>query len=246
MRSPIEIVRSTTRNIAERTAPLNWLRKTNPALEGVYQEVFRRDLARAGIVDDFYPFGGASNYGLMYIIFRIANELRPTSVLDVGAGQSTILWNRLLNLAWIQRVLTVESDQEWAQHTASRADHEILCSPLNTYRIGGRDVQTYDWESIRARGPFDVVLCDGPRGTQRYSRFGVVDLVDSGLPEDFVIVIDDAERTGEQDTISSIVETLRGKERRFGFGYVRGQKNQAIIAAGKFERAVYFGDRASL
>jgi hypothetical protein len=241
-----ELARSALNKFSKEASTIARITKTNPPMEAVYQQLFVRDLASAGIVDDFYPVGGASNYSLLYVILRIARELQPTSILDVGAGQSSVLWNRLLKLKCVQRVLTVEDNSDWAQHIASRVDHEILQSPLAARSVGGREVATYDWDAIHAKGPFDVVMCDGPRGSRRYSRYGVLAILEHGLPTDFVVIVDDAERIGEQDTLLAMISRLQANGRRFSLGYVRAQKTQVILAAGKFERAAYFGDRASL
>lgn len=214
--------------------------RTRPALEGVYQTIFMRDLARLGIEDDFYPVGGAANYSLLYLVLRIFRELEPKAVLDIGAGQTSILWSRLFGAEAADRMLTVEHDQEWADHVGARIGHEILVSPLEMRREGERIVQTYDWAAIRARGPFDVILCDGPPGATEWSRYGVMSLVDETLPSDFLIVMDDAERNGETQTVEAILSRLESMGRPAHLGKVRGQKAQAVIAGGAYRRAAFF------
>lgn len=214
--------------------------RARPALEAVYQTIFMRDLARCGIEDDFYPVGGAANYSLLYLVLRIFRELDPGSVLDIGAGQTSILWSRLFGPDRPDRVLTIEHDPEWAEHVGGRMGHEILVSPLKERREGERMVKTYDWSAIRARGPFDVILCDGPPGVARWSRYGVISLVDETLPADFVIIMDDAERDGETQTVNAILGRLEAMGRRHRLGKVRGQKVQAVIAGGAYRAAAFF------
>lgn len=214
--------------------------RTRPALEAVYQTIFMRDLARSGIEDVFYPVGSAANYSLLYLVLRIFRELGPSCVLDIGAGQTSILWSRLFGAAGAGRLLTVEHDPEWADHVCARVGHEILVSPLETRQVGEKPVRTYDWSAIRARGPFDVILCDGPHGTGKWSRYGIMSLVDETLPRDFVIVMDDAERDGEAQTVDAILGRLEAMGRPARLGKVRGQKAQAVIAGGAYQPAAFF------
>src|SRR5882757_7659812 len=82
-------------------------RRDKPAMEPVYQYLVARDLARLGIEDDFYPVGFAASYGLFYAILRIAQEYKPRNVLDVGAGQSSVLWSRLREKGFVGNVVTL-------------------------------------------------------------------------------------------------------------------------------------------
>ena len=214
--------------------------QTRPALEAVYQTIFMRDLARFGIEDEFYPVGGGANYSLLYLVLRIFRELRPSAVLDIGAGQTSILWSRLFGAEGMGRVLTVEHDADWASHVGARIGHEILVLPLGMRQEGERTIETYDWAAIRARGPFDVILCDGPPGTAKWSRYGVMSLIDEALPADFVIVMDDAERDGESQTVDAMLNRLGAMGRKVRLGKVRGQKAQAVIAGGAYQIASFF------
>jgi hypothetical protein len=96
-----------------------------PALEVIYRDLFLRELARMGEEDRFFPTGGAANYSLLYLILRIGLEFKPASVLDIGAGQSSLLWSMLRRHGLVGSVLTLESDREWAQRIGDQIDHEV-------------------------------------------------------------------------------------------------------------------------
>ena len=64
---------------------------TEPYMEIVYQQLVFRDLRNLGIHDDFYPVGSAASYSLFYILLRSLMTLPVTSVLDIGAGQTSLL-----------------------------------------------------------------------------------------------------------------------------------------------------------
>src|SRR3954454_17352761 len=65
--------------------------KTNPELECVYRDLFTRDIAKAGMDDVYYPVGHAANHSLLYLVMRCVQELRLAEILELGAGQPTIL-----------------------------------------------------------------------------------------------------------------------------------------------------------
>ena len=81
---------------------------------------------------------------------------------------------------------------------------------------------------------------DGPRGRDRLSRAGVLSLLDEALPQDFVILVDDAERIGEQDTVRLIHGRLAALKREYTSGSTRAAKTQVVFAGGAFQGAAYF------
>jgi hypothetical protein len=209
-----------------------------PALEVIYRDLFLRELARMGEEDRFFPTGGAANYSLLYLILRIGLEFKPASVLDIGAGQSSLLWSMLRRHGLVGSVLTLESDREWAQRIGDQIDHEILVTPLRMESVNGREARTYDWSKVIGREPFDVIVCDGPNGLPRHSRSGVLNMM-ATLPADFVLILDDAERPGEQDTIALIHDRLNADGVKYNVGVVRAAKTQAVFAAGRYIPATF-------
>ena len=209
-----------------------------PALEGIYRDLFLRELAALGENDRFFPTGGAANYSLLYLILRIGGEFRPASVLDVGAGQSTLLWAMLQRRGLVGEVLTLEDNPEWGARIGAQVTHEVVVAPLRSMEVGGMSVKTYDWAAAKASRRFDVIVCDGPRGTPRHSRRGVLAMLDE-LPDDFALVLDDAERDGEQDTIAAVHDRLQAGKVDYAVGVVRAAKTQAVFAAGRFLPATF-------
>lgn len=204
-----------------------------PALEVIYRDLFLRELALLGLDDRFFPTGGAANYSLLYLILRIGAEFRPASVLDIGAGQSTILWSMLQRRGCVGEVMTLEDDPEWGARIAAQVEHEVLVTPLRSVKIGGRSTMTYDWGAARDRRQFDAIVCDGPRGTPHHSRGGILSMLGT-LPTDFALVLDDAERDGEQDTIAKVHDCLQTDARDYQVGVLRAAKCQAVFAAGRY------------
>lgn len=211
----------------------------DPALESIYRDLFRRELAKLGETDDFFPIGGAANYSLLYLILRIGREMRPRSVLDIGAGQSTLLWSMLKAHGFVGSIVTLESDADWGARIGAQVAHEVRVTPLATRQVAGRAVRTYDWDRVRDGAPFDVIVCDGPNGTPRHSRSGILTMLDDTLPEDVALILDDAERIGEQDTIAAIHARLQALGIAYRVGVTRAAKTQAIFAAGRYVPATF-------
>ena len=227
-------LRQHLRKLSGATSPF----AAEPALESIYRDLFLRELSRLGEEDRFFPVGGAANYSLLYLILRIGTEFEPRSVLDVGAGQSTLLWGMLRRRGLVGDVLTLEDDPEWAARIGAQVDHEILVTPLAERSIAGQQVRTYDWDLVKQRPSFDVIVCDGPRGTPRHSRLGILEMLEA-LRADFALVMDDVEREGEQDTVSAVHELLQSAGADYSVGVVRAAKSQAIFATGRFVPATF-------
>ena len=217
-----------------RRAVLDSLVLERPHLEVVYQNLVTRDLSSLGIVDDFYPVMGAANYSLFYLILRI---VRP--VLDLGAGQGSLLLSRLQEKRLVGTVLTVEHDADWAGSIRSQVSHEVLHSPLTPQTVAGYETQTYDWAAILAKGPFDLVVCDGPVGAPTRSRWGVINVLQA-LGSDFVVIMDDAERPGERETIKAFSRLLYAQRRGLASEITRAEKVQHLFAGGAYKAAAYF------
>ncbi|MEG3164807.1 hypothetical protein U1701_09395 [Sphingomonas sp. PB2P19] len=209
-----------------------------PGLEVIYRDLFLRELALLGEEDRFFPTGGAANYSLLYLILRIGSEFRPASVLDIGAGQSTLLWAMLQRRGLVGAVLTLENDAEWAARIGAQVTHQIMVSPLQPMRVGRRTVLSYDWAAVKTDRRFDVIVCDGPRGTPRQSRSGILAMLDQ-VPDDFALILDDSEREGEQDTVALVHDRLQAAKRDYAVGVVRAAKTQAVFAGGRYLPATF-------
>ena len=64
-------------------------------------------------------------------------------------------------------------------------------------------------------------------------------LIDETLPADMVLVFDDAERAGEQDTVAAAHRALGRLGRDYQVGVVRAAKTQVAFATGRFAGVAY-------
>lgn len=210
-----------------------------PELEAVYQRIFDRDIERLGVANEFYPVGSASNYGLMYLITRLIQSFRFRKIVELGAGQTTILLDAFKRCGIFEgTAITVEHDEFWKDFIQAKVGHELKLTPLSNTRFTGG----YDFANVSIPSEIELLLIDGPpaAGAEYLSRLSALPLVDLLNESGFVIVVDDAERPGESELVERIGEVLRGKNLNYRIGEVIAAKRQTVIGSGKFESAAFF------
>jgi len=196
-----------------------------------YQMVFDAAVARSGLaVPPLFPFGPAANSSLLYLISRLLWDFPQLEILELGAGQSTILLDALLQAGHATRITTLEHDARWAATIGSKVGHDVRVAPLRNESVLGVATTAYD---VELAGRFDCIIVDGPVGTPRQSRWGALKLLQQNLSEEFVVIFDDAERPGERDTIARFLELRPAAEHMF----VHASKSQCVVFTAKYAAA---------
>jgi hypothetical protein len=183
-----------------------------------------------------YPINAGANYSLLYCLFRTITEVKCKRVLEIGAGQTTLL------LAALSRsrdliVDTLEPDNEWAMRLQQVDGTRIHYSSLKKVTRDGITALRFE-NAAGLRTDYDVVLVDGPNGTPRNSRYGCMDILAERLAAEFVVIFDDAERRGEQDTIKAFLGTSKGS--RVQMRFVGGTKWQCLLFTQQYSALRYY------
>lgn len=204
--------------------------------ENIFQGLFNQQCLNFGIRNDYYPVGAAASYSLMYLLTRILNELPIKNIVEFGSGQSTVLIDRIKEADCSHTAY--EQNAEWAKILRSRLStcdlRECAISPME------HDGVSYlGFENLETQ-PFDLLLVDGPIGADKFSRFACVPFIEANIEREFVVIIDDASRPGEQETISHLVDYLLQKKVDFNLNYLSGRTTQALITTPKYRAASYF------
>jgi predicted RNA methylase len=183
----------------------------------------------------------AGNYSFFYILNRILNDYEPSAILDLGLGESskfisTFIENKLTNT----RHVIIEQDQEWINSFKNKftlsSNSEIKHCKLIEKNINGYNVFAYENFIDSIILDFDFFIVDGPFGSERYSRYDIVELVEKfDKSKEFIILVDDSERVGEIDTINTIINKLKDKEIIYHIGQYIGNKQNTIIASEKYK-----------
>ncbi len=163
------------------------------AMEVIYRDLFLRELQRLGIEDRFFPVHGAANYGLLYLVLRCYMELPLQRILDVGAGQTSLLLDALHRKLGKGEIVTLEHDVRWAESIGAQVRHQVLRRELIDMRIAGQATRMHDTTGLA--GPFQFIIMDAPPGTHRYSRLGLLHLMQTVMDRgDFIAILDDVQR----------------------------------------------------
>jgi hypothetical protein len=212
-----------------------------PRIEGlhaeqIFQGIFHRQCDQFGIKEAFYPVGAAASYGLMYLLTRALTELPVRRIVEMGSGQSTILIDRLRSGEGAH--VAYEQNEFWAGSVAAQVPRcDVRHRPLVPKTFRGISYDGYtDLEAVE----FDLLLVDGPNGTDHASRFDCVQLVNDTKATEFIVVVDDAGRPGEQETVAEIVRVLKGRGLDFKLNHLSGRTQQAVFTTPRFRAASYY------
>lgn len=186
----------------------------------------------------------AANYSLFYILYRSLNELRPMNILELGLGETTKMiqaYKQFHNKE--SHCITVEQSNEWIEiklnDGISKEFIDIIKADVEKINIKGFQTLAYinlPELLIPKTKKINLILIDGPWGSNNYSRYNIIELVTKGfLDDDFIIILDDYERQGERETFSNLKEALVKGNFNFVVGNYFGEKGQVIITCKKFE-----------
>ncbi len=207
--------------------------------ELLYERMFSHALNRFGVENRFYPVKSAASYSLLYLLLRSVTELPVKKVVELGVGQTTLLFDGLRKEFGLE-ITSIDHDAEWRDRISSQVEHEVVLAPLREREVAGHRSEVYDFEGLALPGKIDLLLVDGPVGRRHRSRWGALELIESCLGEDFIIVFDDAERKGELETIEQALSLLDARGVEYRVGVTESIHSQLLIAAGRFAEAAYY------
>ena len=169
---------------------------------------------------------------------RILNEFQPHRVLELGLGISTTLISTYFRhlIADDCEHIAIEQNAEWKKfylngHTIPSCSH-IYIAPVVTCEKDGQQFEMYrDLHPFIDGKQFSLISIDGPRGGDYYSRRDLLPYLPQILTLDFLIVLDDAQRPGEQRTMADILLILKNAGIAYKFGFYAGSKYTAVIAS---------------
>ena len=206
------------------------------------------------------PGRAAVGYNFLYVLYRALNAMHPSSILELGLGQSTKVVSQYARFFEVEHIV-VDHDQNWADFF--RADNERLLGgtdirvlPLDICPTNGGEKKLADInlfagnvdlsgdyyyayhgfaEAMRGRR-FSFILIDAPFGwiNPTHARRDILPLLPDILEDDFVILLDDAGRRGEQHTLADIKEILMANQIDFAEAiYPGASKKECWICASK-------------
>jgi hypothetical protein len=183
----------------------------------------------------------AGNYTFFYILNRVLNDYQPKNILEFGLGESTkfistYIENELLDSTH----LIIEQEYSWKEQFENRfklsSNSKIEVCPIEKKEVHNYDVNFYKDIESKINEPFDLYVIDGPLGSERFSRYDVVNIIKKTfLNEDFIILIDDFNRIGEKDTVTVLKKYFFDQSIKIYSTVFSGEKQVCVIATEKYK-----------
>lgn len=124
-------------------------------------------------------------------------------ILECGTGLTTILLGLVAGRRGIE-VWSLENSEEWHHKISNTlAHHEIKDVRISFAPL--RDYEGFSWYDpslLELPKEFSLVVCDGPPGTTKGGRYGLLPVLGNRLSAGSVILLDDAERPGEIESLN--------------------------------------------
>ncbi len=190
------------------------------------------------------PGRWAVNYSFLYFLTRILTDCKPNKIIEFGLGESSkIIASFLQNELQNSSHLIVEQSIDWIDSFSSRfqlsKNSNILYLEMEKQIINGFSVNAYKGIKEKINDTFDLYVIDGPLGSDRYSRYDIISLAEKlDKKNEFIIIIDDFNRRGEQDTAADLIALLNKKGIQTFNGRYSGDKAQIIIVTQKYKYVI--------
>lgn len=209
------------------------------ASEAVWAETFNNTINGSAWLKNtaFSPGRWAVGYPVLYVMYRVLNEARPQRILELGLGQSTRMIGQYVATHEGVEHVVVEHDPEWI---AFFKNDFALSERTEILQLDREMVPYKEAEAVRvfqgfrealAGKKFDFIFIDAPLGgdMKQYARIDVLRLLPECLSENFVIMIDDAERGGETHTVAEMEKRLREHGILCRRGRYSGKKDCVVL-----------------
>ena len=189
------------------------------------------------------PGRWAVGYEFLYVLYRVLNDVKPISILELGLGQSTKLTGQYAKSEGIQH-LVIEHDMEWVNYFFAGLDilsrnTVVQILDLEEKQCNGEKFFAYkDFSKCIGKSKYQLISVDGPFGGDgRMSRRDILGLLPDILEEDFVILYDDCGRIGERTTVEDTIRCLTKAGLSISYGLYDGgsYKQTAVIASSKWK-----------
>lgn len=211
------------------------------ASESVWAAIFNNTISNSKWLGNksFAPGRWAVGYGFLYVMYRVLNEMHPKHILELGLGQTTKLISQYIAATSDAKHYVVEGDPNWIEffcNTLELAENtEIVC--LNYEMVSYKEAEKVrvfgGFKEKFEREKFDFISIDAPWGgdMKQYSRIDILDLLPDCIDENFVIMIDDCERSGERNTVEEIERRLQESGILYKIGRYYGKRDFILITA---------------
>jgi len=179
---------------------------------------------------NFAPGRWAVGYGYLYVMYRVLNQIKPQSILELGLGQSTKMITQYAKCNSVEHYV-VEHDAVWIDFF--KKEHDIAKN-TTVVQLDREMIDYNDVKDVRvfagftekfAGKKFSYISIDAPLGgdMKELSRIDVLRLLPECLNDTFVITFDDVNRVGEANTAEEITRVLTESGIKFKTSLYKGE-----------------------
>ncbi|MFD2725877.1 hypothetical protein [Hyunsoonleella rubra] len=179
----------------------------------------------------------AGSYTFFYILNRVLNDYQPKTIVEFGLGESSKFISAYLdNQLKLSSHTIVEESEDWKDSFSKRFTlskrSTVKIAPLTKTKVNTHEVNSYGQITKLLDKKYDLYVIDGPLGSPNYSRYDIVEIAKTfDKDDDFIIIFDDHQRKGEQQTFKALKSTLKEKGMEIHTGIYRGNKEVAVLAS---------------
>ena len=199
--------------------------------KSVLKELFYANVFNSTIVNSSWwhyeisPGNMAVGYSFLYVLFRILDEVKPKRILELGLGQSSLMTTAYGSSYECSHTI-VEHDREWVdffKHKLHGDNYSFFIPNLIRADIEGNMVNVYDDISPVSKGKkYDLLIIDAPFGSENISRIDILNYIPEILDDDFILLLHDAQRKGELNTIKMLENMFDEEKIEFSHGLYPG------------------------
>ena len=162
------------------------------------------------------PGGWAITSAAANFLGQLVGQLQPKSVLEFGAGSSSVVLATALSLGGGGRLTSLEQSPRWCVDQWALVQQQKVVDAamiVTKPELGWGRLGLYCWyksavQALAARAPFDLVLIDAPQFF--FGRDGALPLIYPYLNLNALIVLDDAGRADEKAAVARWLTTYPG------------------------------------
>ena len=183
--------------------------------------------------------GGSWSVGspFLYLLIRILSQGRFINILEFGLGETSKICSQVARVRPEDKIKVIEDSTQWFEFFKPELHFtdqlEVIITERVKQDVYGQQVNMFAnlWHLL-GKDQYGLIIVDGPRGSEHYSRYQIVQLVERDLlGEDFIILIDDAQRTGEKETIELLLKLLDAQGRTYKTTVYSGLKDMFVICS---------------
>ncbi len=151
----------------------------------------------------------AASPDYLSLISREIIALKPTLIVELGSGVSTVIAASCLNKIGNGRIISFEQDALFIEKTRRNLRihgldgiSQVIHAQIKDIELMGEKRKWYDISVIEIPDKIDMLIVDGPSlSGQSLKRYPAVPFFSSKLSDTAVVILDDAQRKDERHCV---------------------------------------------